>query len=124
MSEHKTLLIVDDSAVSRMMIKAIVVDKHPEWTILEAENGQNALEAYQGNNIDFYSVDLNMPGMDGLELISQLQPENPDAVFALMTANIQEATHKKCDDLGIECIHKPVTEKSINQMMEIFGASV
>ena len=40
----KTLLIVDDSRVSRMMIRTFVLAKYPQWIIIEAASGNEALE--------------------------------------------------------------------------------
>lgn len=118
MSAHKTLLIVDDSFVSRMMIKSLVAKKQPDWTLLEAADGASALEMSQKHQIDYFSIDLNMPGMNGIELIRQLKPDNLGAHMALLTANIQESTHKKAALLGVKCIHKPITEESIDEMLE------
>ena len=39
-----TVLIVDDSRLSRMMIRAFITQAYPDWTIIEASNGQEALE--------------------------------------------------------------------------------
>ena len=120
MSENSTLLIVDDSKVSRMMISRLIKIKRPGWNLVEAENGDKALEISGANTIDFYSIDLNMPGIDGLEVIRQLQHKLPDSRMALMTANIQDAIKEEANKLGATCIHKPVTEESIDQMLEYF----
>lgn len=116
----KTLMIVDDSRVSRMMIKAIIVEKHPQWCLLEAGDGIEALEISADKNIDYFSLDLNMPGMDGLELLVKLKLKFIDSQFALMTANIQKTTHEKAAELGAACINKPITEDSIGRMLDFF----
>ena len=121
MPNNKTLMIVDDSKVSRMMIKAIVIDKHPHMTILEAGDGQEAMDLSEGKNIDFYSVDYNMPVMDGIEFISTMRDKKPGSKFALLTANIQEATHTKAREIGAICINKPISEKCIVEMLEYFN---
>lgn len=121
MSDSKTVLIVDDSKVSRMMIKAIIKDQHPEWTLLEAGNADEAIECSSANKIDYFSVDLNMPGKDGLELITILKPQMPQSVFALLTANIQEHVHKGAKELGAHCFNKPITETSISEMLRYFN---
>ena len=121
MSENSTLLIVDDSKVSRMMISRIIRIKRPDWILIEAENGDKALEASKENDIDFYSIDFNMPGIDGLEVIRQLQHKLPDSKMVLMTANIQDSIKEEANKLGATCIHKPVTEDSIGQMLDYFG---
>jgi len=121
MSDSKTVLIVDDSKVSRMMIKAVIKDLQPEWTMLEAGNADEALEINAVNQINYYSIDLNMPGKDGLELIGLLKENNPDAIYALLTANIQEHIRETADNLGAYCINKPITEASISKMLEYFN---
>jgi two-component system, chemotaxis family, chemotaxis protein CheY len=119
-SEHKTIMIIDDSKVSRMMIKVIVLDKHPDITILEAGDGLEAFKLSVDKNVDFYSVDYNMPNMDGLEFITKMSAQSSDSKFALLTANIQEATHKKAELADAICINKPINEACISQMMEYF----
>lgn len=120
MSDPKIILIVDDSKVSRMMIKAIIKDLYPEWTILEAANTDEAIECSTNNPIDFYSVDLNMPGKDGLELIAILKPKKSDAMFALLTANIQPHVRNSAKELGAECFNKPITNTSVGEMLSYF----
>lgn len=121
MSSKKTLMIIDDSKVSRMMISAIIKEKHPGITIYEAANGDEALTTSKGLLIDYFSVDYNMPGIDGLELIKQLKNNFTQSKFALLTANIQDATHIKAESIGATCINKPINEDSIYKMMEYFN---
>ena len=121
MPSNKSLLIVDDSRVSRMMIKSYILSKQPEWNLFEAESGEQALEIAIEKTIDFFSVDLNMPGINGLELIEKLIPIYPTARYALLTANIQEATRIKSGKLGAAHINKPVTEQSIITMLDYFN---
>ncbi len=122
MSTKKTLLVVDDSKVSRMMICKIVKERHPEWTLEEAANGEEALQKAQQVEIDFYSVDLNMPGMDGIELIEQLLVKYSDAKIVLLTANVQENVIEIALKLGAACVHKPINEESIDKMLSILNA--
>jgi len=119
-SANKTLMIVDDSKVSRMMIKAIVVEKSPELTIYEAGDGQEALAIAEDKDIDFFSVDYNMPVMDGITFITQMKAKRDDAKFALLTANIQGATHEKAKQIGAKCVNKPISENCIVEMLEFF----
>ena len=121
MSEKTTLLIVDDSRVSRMMIKSLVLNKHPDWELIEAGSGEEGLEKAAENKITHFSIDLNMPGIDGLELIEQLQKSYASSSMVLMTANIQADIFKRAMSLGASCIHKPITEDSVSKMLEIFN---
>lgn len=121
MSESKTILIVDDSKVSRMMIKAIIKDIHPDWLLLEAGNAEEAMECSNDFSIDYFSIDLNMPGKDGLELIELLKPQSANSKFALLTANIQAHIHESATALGARCFNKPITPDSIGNMLSYFN---
>lgn len=117
----KTVLIVDDSKVSRMMVSALLLELDGDLEQVQAECGDDALEVLKSTEVDYFSVDLNMPGMNGLELIEKLQPDYPTAKFSLLTANIQDSTAKCCEELGIKYTEKPVTEESIKEMLEYFN---
>lgn len=114
-------MIIDDSRASRMMIKNIVNDQFKEWAVLEAANADEALRLCTENIPDYFSVDLNMPERDGLELIEILKPKFNNAKFALLAANIQQATHQRADKLGAKSFNKPVTLESISQMLGYFN---
>ena len=62
MTMNATLLIVDDSRVSRMMIGSIVKSKKPDWKLVEAANGEEALKKDEELDIDYYSIDLKYAG--------------------------------------------------------------
>ena len=116
----KSILIVDDSRVSRMMIKSIVVDQHPDWTITEAADGQQAIDTAKGKQFDYFSVDINMPIKDGFDVIEALKPDFPNSRFVLMTAYIQKATQERSESLGALLINKPITEESVGSMLSYF----
>ena len=108
-----TVLIVDDSRLSRMMIRAFITQARPDWTIIEASNGQEALEKSATQTVALMTIDLNMPGMDGLTLATQLQHTYPTAYITLITANIQESVRHRAEAAGMGFIAKPVTEDNV-----------
>ena len=118
MTEPKTLLVVDDSSIARRMIKRLVTKRRPDWEILEASGADQAIEISGCTDIDCFSVDLNMPGKDGLELIAILKESHPDRPMALLTANIQDATHERSQELAVPCFNKPVTEETVDKLLE------
>ena len=63
----KTVLVVDDSKVSRMVIKAHILAMHPHWQVVEAGTGDEAVELGAGSVPDYCTVDVNMPGMPGTD---------------------------------------------------------
>jgi two-component system chemotaxis response regulator CheY len=114
----KTLLIVDDSAVSRMMMKSILGKKVPDWTLLDVGSSKAALDLCETASVDCFSIDLNMPEPDGFQLIELLKPKFPAQKIVLLTANVQDSTHQKAKELGVACINKPITEESMDQLLK------
>jgi CheY-like chemotaxis protein len=115
---NKTILIVDDSLVSRMMIKAIIVSHVDDADIIEAANGQEALEKYGSKKgIDVALIDFNMPGMTGLELISELALRITIPKVALLTANIQNEIREQALAAGVTFMNKPVNEEAISTFL-------
>ncbi|HKL49494.1 MAG TPA: response regulator [Desulfuromonadales bacterium] len=65
----KKIMTVDDSASVRQMVSFTL--KSSGYDVLEAEDGQAALEMMQDQTVDMVVTDLNMPRLDGIELIRE-----------------------------------------------------
>ena len=110
----ENILVVDDSRVSRMLIRTIINHVNPDATVIEAKDGKDALAKIEATNITMATVDLNMPGdINGLDLASELRGRFLNAKISLLTANIQEAVKQKAEKIGIGFIPKPITEEKI-----------
>jgi len=118
MSEIKQFLLVDDSRISRLMLKAIIQSQYPEWCIAEAENAKIALGMCTDGSYDFITLDMNMPGLDGLTISPQLQKACPNAKIALLTANLHERVKQQAKDQGLTFIPKPITESKILEFLK------
>jgi two-component system, chemotaxis family, chemotaxis protein CheY len=112
MTSH-TILVVDDSRVSRMLVRAIIDHADDKIQIIEASNGEEALSKTETANVTVAILDLNMPGMDGLVLGTKLLERFPNAKIGLLTANVQDIVREKAKTLGITFIPKPITEERI-----------
>lgn len=117
----KKLLIVDDSRVSRMMIRTFVLARHPQWIILEAANGDEALQMIERFMPDYCTMDINMPGMPGTEVAALIIDRHPKIRIAIFSANIQESQQCRAAELGAQFVAKPVTEKSVALVLAHFG---
>jgi len=112
------VLIVDDSLVSRMMIKEIIASRHPDWDFVQAKDADDAVKLSEGKQFDLITLDLNMPGRTGLEIASELIELHPNARIALMTANIQTSVKEHAEELGLKFVTKPITEESVLDFVE------
>jgi len=118
-----SLLIVDDSKVSRMMIKHKVSQLQPDWVVLEAGTGDEAVAMVRDHAPDFVTMDVNMPGINGFEAAAQIRQLLATCKIAMLTANIQESSRAKASDLNVTFIQKPVTESAIRQAVDYFMAT-
>jgi CheY-like chemotaxis protein len=119
----KTLLIVDDSRVSRMMIRAFVLARRPQWIITEAASGNEALEIVDRDTPNYCTMDINMPGLVGTDAAEQILGKYPGIRIAIFSANIQESSQARSAALGARFVAKPVTEKTVSQALDFFESN-
>jgi len=80
-TETPTILIVDDEEIIRDLCARILKD----YRILQAENGQEALELLDRTTADLILVDIMMPVMNGLDLLQKVKEQNPEQLVIVMT---------------------------------------
>jgi two-component system, chemotaxis family, chemotaxis protein CheY len=114
------LLIVDDSRTSRLMIRKIVEAARPDWQIIEAASGDEALIITKEQLPDFVSMDVNMPGISGLEAAGHIRLHHPDIRLVLCTANVQESVRTAAERAGVFFVGKPITPASVAQAISYF----
>ena len=117
MTTTKTVLVVDDSRVSRLMARQFILSKQPDWTVIEAATGEDALIQASGLSPLLILIDVNMPGMGGLAAAEQLRATCPGTHISLVTANVQYATRNRANELGIGFMEKPITEARIHSLL-------
>jgi CheY-like chemotaxis protein len=84
-----TVLIVDDSPVDRRRAEKLL-SRDPELTILTAANGREALELLDQHRPELVITDMQMPEMDGLQLVEHIRTRYPAVPVILMTAHGSE----------------------------------
>lgn len=118
--DNPLLLIVDDSKMSRMMIARLVGDLRPDWRLAEAADAAEALAMIEHEPPTLVSMDVNMPGMSGLEAAGRIRLRNPDIRVVLCTANIQDAVRQAAEKAGVHFVAKPITPESVSRMVAFF----
>jgi len=79
--DRKTILLVDDEAVIRDLCTRVLHD----YNVVEAGDGEQAMEIFQRGGIDVVLTDVMMPRLDGLELLKKLKEREPTVVVIIMT---------------------------------------
>ena len=117
----KTFLVVDDSASMRQLITFAMQDAGYE--VLLAENGNDALGKLGGAKIDMVITDLNMPDMDGIELIAQLRgmPAYKFVPIVMLTTEAQDEKKMQGKAAGASgWIVKPFTPEQLLNVVRKF----
>lgn len=86
----KNILICDDAAFMRMMIKDILT-KNGYNIVGEAENGAKAVEKYAELKPDLVLMDITMPEMDGIEALKKIKAADVNASIIMCSAMGQQA---------------------------------
>ena len=86
----KNILVVDDAAFMRMMIKDILT-KNGYNVAGEAENGAKAIEKYNELKPDLVLMDITMPEMDGIQALKGIKAADPSALVIMCSAMGQQA---------------------------------
>lgn len=113
--------VVDDSALARkMLIRALPADW--EVDITQAANGHEALAAYRAGRAGVMFLDLQMPDMDGYQVLETLRRENLDSFVVVVSADIQPLAQQRVKDLGaIGFVRKPVQADEIGSLLRQYG---
>ena len=80
----KRVLVVDDEPNMRLLIREELEEMGLE--VDEASNGEEAIEKFQKGNYDLVTLDIEMPGMNGLEVAGKIRELKKDAKIILLTA--------------------------------------
>ena len=87
------ILAVDDSVSMRQMVAFTL--KSAGFDVTEAEDGKSALDLARTEKFSLVLADINMPGMDGIELIRALRQENDYKFTPLLMLTTESGLDKK-----------------------------
>lgn len=116
-----TCLIVDDSKIVRKVVRRIV--EVFGFTILEAENGREALDQVRANTVDVMILDWNMPVMDGMECMKAIRADtelNQPKIIFCTTENefnkIQQAMMNGADEYVMKPFDEAIIAGKLSQL--------
>lgn len=115
------VLICDDSALARKQM-ARTLPKEWEVDITYATNGAEGIEAIKAGKGEVVFLDLNMPVMDGYEVLELIQKEDLPALVIVVSGDIQIKAHERVKALGaLDFIQKPVSADAISNILMEYG---
>lgn len=108
------LLVVEDEALSRKVLIKIIRNYRPNYHIVAADNGKQALEIIETQPVDMVITDIQMPIMDGLELMKILhEMDKGIKVVVLSGYDYFEYAKKALSYRAMDYILKPIDEEEI-----------
>lgn len=118
-NKKKRILIVDDAAFTRNMLKNIIAKIEQIEVIGEASNGVEAISLYKKLSPDLVTMDLVMPEKGGIEATEEILKINPKALIVVVSALGQEALVLEAAKKGAkDFIQKPFKSEQILEVMD------
>ncbi|MDJ0623758.1 MAG: response regulator [Desulfocapsaceae bacterium] len=115
----KKVLIVDDEEDMLWMLQRNLDSGIPNIETFAAQSGNEALDILNNNEINLVITDINMPGMSGLELLTEVSSKWPDTKVIIMTAYPSNAFENKARKEGaVQFVEKPFDIQDMRKIVE------
>ena len=99
MNSEARILVADDESAQRRLLRAYL--SKAGYTVVEADNGLDALALLRGGGIDVALVDVMMPELDGFEVVRRIRSESAVPII-LLTARGEETSRVAGLELGAD----------------------
>ena len=122
--EHKKnmsqrVLVVDDSSFMRSLLTKIIKKSPKIDDVVEAMDGNSAVEKYQQEHPNLVTMDIDMPGMNGLEAAKKIKELDPKAKIVMVTSANKEEMKKEAQKIGtLGYITKPFDAEKISVIID------
>ena len=120
------ILLVEDDPINRMVATAALESMNVELTV--AENGQQGVEAFKGDEFDIVLMDCQMPVMDGYEATARIRTFEGDdgrTPVVALTANALMGDRKKCLAAGMDdYLTKPLNFDDLKRVIDQWTSGV
>lgn len=112
----KRILIVDDEENARVALSKILA--HEGYDVSSAANGLEALNFLRNRDVELIITDINMPEMNGLTFLREINRCHPQSSVIMITAYGEVESYLEAMDLGaFEYINKPVKYDDLKKVM-------
>src|SRR5437868_9643522 len=109
----RTIAVVEDNADNRLLLHAFLSDR---YEIVEFENGPSALEGFKARLPDLVLLDVSLPGMDGLTVLSHLRADEKLKKLPViaLTAHAMQGDRERFLKAGFdEYVSKPIVDEQV-----------
>lgn len=114
----KRIMIVDDSRVVQLQMMKVLEDTDYE-VVAYCRSGEEALEMYDQIEPDLVTMDIIMPGMDGLETTRHLLEEHPEACVLMVSSLAYDDTIDEAKEIGARgFVYKPFDREQMLEALE------
>jgi CheY-like chemotaxis protein len=102
----RRVLLVDDSATMRSIVRKILTASRFRLEISEAEEGVDALKQVRSGTFDLVILDYHMPGLNGVETLSEIKRESPQVAVVMITSTPDQEITRKARVAGAAALLK------------------
>ena len=102
----KKIMVVDDSRIAQLQLEKVLPEGEYE-VVACCQTGEEALDQYDKVNPDLVTMDIILPGMDGLEAARALLAAHPEARILMVSSLAYDDTIKEAEALGADAIIRP-----------------
>ena len=118
-NKKKVVLFVDDEEMV-LTVGSLMLQKLG-CNVLKASRGQEAIDIFEKNEVDFVVLDMQMPGMSGYETYHQLKEIQPEVKILLASGYTGDDSEKRVESIGFDgYLQKPFTLKQLSEKIESF----
>jgi CheY-like chemotaxis protein len=118
-NREKVVLFVDDEEMV-LTVGSLMLQKLG-CNVLTASKGQEAIDIFKKNEVDFVVLDMQMPGMSGYEIYHQLKEIQPQVKILLASGYTGDQSEKQIESIGFDgYLQKPFTLKQLSKKIETF----
>lgn len=117
-SGSRKILVVDDSRVSRMLLKSFIQAKLPQYDVIEEGNALAVLDVVAQEHPCLVTMDINMPERSGLDVAADLRQRYPSLDIVVVSANFQESNLARARAMNLRFLRKPITEQLVADLLQ------